>query len=96
MFDFLSYARDTGLEIKVLPPAEGVFISLEIRDPKTGFYERCEITDQEARSCANIDRHTGYVLDRMAARIGSRTAKLYADRHKSRQMREMEALFREA
>lgn len=95
MFDFLSYARDTGLEVKILPPGEGAFISLEIRDPESGFYERCEITDQKARSCANIDQHTGRVLDQMAARIGSRKAQEYAARHRSWQMREVEALFRD-
>ena len=32
MFDFLSYVRDSGLEIKLLPPKEGVLIALEMRD----------------------------------------------------------------
>lgn len=94
MFDFLSYARDTGLEIKVLPPAEGVFISLEVRDPETGFAEQREITDADARSCGNIDTYTGQVLDRMAAKIGSRTAQLYANKHSSNMMREKEDFFR--
>lgn len=94
MFDFLSYVRDTGLEVTVLPPSEGVLIRLEVRDPKSCFYERCDITDSDARSCGNIDTYTGQVLDRMAAKIGSRTAQLYANRHSSNMMREAEDFFR--
>ena len=94
MFDFLSYVRDSGLEVKLLPPGAGVLIYLEVRDPDTGYTERHEITDQEARGCANIDQHTGQVLDQMAARIGRKKAKLYADRYQGNKMREMEKLFR--
>ena len=94
MFDFLSYVRDSGLEIKLLPPKEDILISLELREPDTGYAERHEITDQEARGCANIDQRTGQVLDQMAARIGRKKAKLYADRYQGNKMREMEKLFR--
>ena len=94
MFDFLSYVRDSGLEVKLLPPGAGVLIYLEVRDPDTGYAERHEITEQEARGCANIDMHTGQVLDQMAARIGRKKAKLYADRYQGNKMREMEKLFR--
>lgn len=96
MFDFISYARDTGLEIKILPMGPGVLIAMEIRDPETGFFEKHEITNREAASCANIDTYTGRVLDQMAARIGRRKAQLYASRHTSQQMRDREDFFREA
>lgn len=94
MFDFISYSRDSGFEIKILPPVDGVLIHLELRDPDTGYFERRAITDREASSCSNIDRYTGQVLDTMAARIGSRKAQLYADRHIGNQMREREKFFR--
>ena len=94
MFDFISYSRDSGFEITILPPVDGVLIHLELRDPDTGYFERRAITDREASSCSNIDRYTGQVLDSMAARIGSRKAKLYADRHISNQLRERENFFR--
>lgn len=94
MFDFLSYVRDSGMEIKLLPPGEGMLIRLEVRDPRTGYYERREITDEEARKAANIDKYTGKVLDTMLAKIGKRIATRYANTHKSRQMREREEFFR--
>lgn len=77
------------------PPREGVLIALEMRDAERGFYERREITDQEARRCANIDIYTGQVLDQMAAHIGSRKAQEYANRHGSRKMRELDDFFRD-
>lgn len=95
MFDFLSYVRDSGIEITLLPPKDGVLIRLEVRDPQTGYYERREITDKQAASCGNIDVYTGQVLDQMAARIGARKAQEYAARHKSKQMRDRENFFRE-
>lgn len=94
MFDFLSFVRDTGFEVKVLPPSEGVLICLELRDPKSCFCECCAITDEEARSCGNIDAYTGRMLDMMAARIGSKTAQLYANRLGDRQRQEREDFFR--
>lgn len=94
MFDFLSYVRDSGLEVKLLPPGAGVLIYLEVRDPDTGYAERHKIADQEARGCVNIDQHTGQVLDQMAARIGRKKAKLYADRHGSHKRQEREDFFR--
>ena len=33
MFDFISYSRDSGFEITILPPVDGVLIHLELRDP---------------------------------------------------------------
>ena len=94
MFDFISYVRDSGIEITLLPPKDGVLIRLEVRDPQTGYYERREISDKEAAQCINIDRYTGQVLDQMAARIGARKAKEYANRHASNQLRDHEKLFR--
>ena len=96
MFDFISYSRDSGFEIKILPPVDGVLIHLELRDPDTGYFERRAITDREASSCSNIDRYTGQVLDTMAARIGSRKAQLYADRHKSQKRQEMEKFWKQS
>ena len=94
MFDFISYVRDSGLQLRILPPADGILISLELRDPDTGYFERRAITDREASSCSNIDRYTGQVLDSMAAKIGARKAQLYANRHSGNQMREREKFFR--
>lgn len=94
MYDFLSFVRDTGVEVKILPPGEGVLIRLEVRDSDTGYFEGRAITDVEASRCANIDKYTGEVLDQMAARIGRKKAKLYADRHISKQLRERENFFR--
>ena len=94
MFDFISYVRDSGLQLRILPPADGILISLELRDSDTGYFEGYAITDAEASKCANIDKYTGKVLDRMAAKIGARKAKLYADRHISNQLRERENFFR--
>lgn len=94
LFDFISYSRDSGLEIKILPPVTGILIHLELRDPSTGYFEGRAITDAEASRCANIDKYTGEVLDQMAARIGRKKAKLYADRHISKQLRERENFFR--
>ena len=48
MYDFLSFVRDTGVEVKILPPGAGVLIRLEVRESEHGFYERREITDKEA------------------------------------------------
>lgn len=94
MFDFISYVRDTGIEIKILPARQGVLIHLEVRDPDTGYAERREITDAEAKRCTNIDQYTGVILDQMAARIGRKKAKLYADRHGSHKRQEIEDFFR--
>ena len=94
MFDFISYVRDSGLQLRILPPADGILIHLELRDPDTGYFERRAITDREASSCSNIDRYTGQVLDTMAARIGSRKAQLYANRHKSNRRQELETFWK--
>lgn len=94
MFDFISYVRDMGVEIKIVPAASGDLITLELREPKSGYFERYTITNKEAASCGNIDTHTGRVLDRMAARVGAKRAKQYADRHISNQMRAREDFFR--
>ena len=96
MFDFISYSRDSGLEIKILPPVDGILIHLELRDPDTGYFERRAITDREVSSCSNIDRYTGQVLDRMVARIGAKKAKEYADRHKSQKRQEMEVFWKQS
>lgn len=95
MYDFLSFVRDTGVEVTILPPGEGVLICLEVREAEHGFCERRAITDSEAASCGNIDIYTGQVLDRMVARIGAKKAQEYAARHKSKQMRDREDFFRE-
>ena len=94
MFDFISYVRDSGLQLIILPPMPGTLINLELRDPDTGYFERRAITDREASSCSNIDRYTGQVLDTMAAKIGARKAQLYANRHKSNKRQELENFFR--
>lgn len=94
MFDFISYVRDSGLQLRILPPMPGTLINLELRDMETGYFEGYAITDAEASKCSNIDKYTGEVLDRMAAKIGARKAKLYADRHISNQLRERENFFR--
>ena len=94
MFDFISYVRDSGLHLSILPPMPGTLINLELRDLETGFYEGYAITDKEASKCSNIDKYTGEVLDRMAAKIGARKTRLYADRHIGNQMREREKFFR--
>lgn len=94
MFDFISYVRDSGLQVRILPPTAGVLISLEVRDPVTGFCECQAITDRDAAKCSNIDKYTGAVLDSMAARIGAKCAKMYANRHVSNQMQEREDFFR--
>ena len=96
MYDFLSFVRDTGVEVKILPPGAGVLIRLEVRESEHGFCERREITDKEAASCSNIDRYTGQVLDTMAARIGSRKAQLYANRHKSNKRQELETFWKQS
>ena len=96
MFDFISYVRDSGLQLRILPPADGILISLELRDSDTGYFEGRAITDAEASRCANIDKYTGEVLDQMAARIGRRKAQLYADRHTSRKRAEMETFWKES
>ena len=93
MFDFISYVRDSGLQVRILPPTAGVLISLEVRDPATGYCERQAITDRDAAKCSNIDKYTGAVLDSMAARIGAKKAQLYANRHKSNKRQELEKLF---
>lgn len=93
MFDFISYVRDSGLQIRILPPVPGILIHLELRDEDTGYCESHAITDDEASKCTNIDKYTGEVLDRMAATIGRKKAKLYADRFKGTQMREMETFW---
>lgn len=95
MFDFISYVRDSGLQLRILPPADGILISLELRDPDTGYFERRAITDREASSCSNIDRYTGQVLDTMAAKIGARKAQLYANRHKSNKRQELETFWKQ-
>ena len=96
MYDFLSFVRDTGVEVKILPPGAGVLIRLEVREPEHGFCERRAITDSEAASCGNIDIYTGQVLDRMVARIGAKKAKEYADRHRSRKRQEMEIFWKQS
>lgn len=96
MFDFISYVRDSGLQLRILPPADGILISLELRDSDTGYFDGRAITDVEASRCANIDKYTGEVLDQMAARIGQKKARLYADRHRSRKRQEMEVFWKQS
>lgn len=96
MFDFLSYVRDSGLEIRLMPPSAGELIALEVLDQASGHRERHRITNRDAAACTNIDQYTGRVLDQMAAKIGSRKAKEYANRHGSRKRQEIEDFFREA
>ena len=94
MFDFISYVRDSGLQVRILPPTAGMLISLEVRDPATGYCEHQAITDRDAAKRSNIDKYTGAVLDSMAARIGAKKAQLYANRHKSNKRQELENFFR--
>lgn len=94
MFDFISYVRDSGLQVRILPPIGNALITLELRDPNTGYTERHIITDRDASTCSNIDKYTGAVLDSMAARIGSKKARMYANKHKSNQMQEREKFFK--
>ena len=94
MFDFISYVRDSGLQLRILPPMPGTLINLELRDLETGYCEGYAITDREASSCSNIDRYTGQVLDTMAAKIGARKAQLYANRHKSNKRQELETFWK--
>ncbi len=96
MFDFISYVRDSGLQLRILPPADGILISLELRDSDTGYFEGRAITDVEASRCANINKYTGEVLDQMAERIGRKKAKLYADRHKSQKRQELETFWKQS
>ena len=96
MFDFISYVRDSGLQLRILPPVTGILIHLELRDPGTGYFERRAITDSEAGRCSNIDKYTGQILDTMAARIGSRKAQLYANRHKSNKRQELETFWKQS
>lgn len=94
MFDFISYVRDSRFHVHIIPPTDGALIVLELREPKTGYCERYTITDRDASMCSNIDKYTGKVLDTMAARIGSRKARMYANKHKSNKMQEREDFFR--
>lgn len=94
MFDFISYVRDSGLQVRILPPLPGILINLEVRDADTGYVEKCAITDYEASKCTNIDKYTGEMLDSMAARIGAKKAQLYANRHKSNQRQELETFWK--
>lgn len=96
MYDFLSFVRDTGVEVKLLPPGEGVLIRLEVRESEHGFCERYDITDAEAASCGNIDTYTGMVLDKMVAKIGARKAQEYADRHASNRRQELEKFWKQS
>ena len=96
MCDFLSFVRDTGIEVKILPPGAGVLIRLEVREPEHGFCERREITDKEAASCGNIDVYTGQVLDQMVAKIGARKAQEYANRHRSNKRQELETFWKQS
>lgn len=96
MFDFISYVRDSGLQVRILPPLPGILISLEVRDAATGYVEKCAITDYEASKCTNIDKHTGEILDSMAAKIGAKKAQLYANRHKSNQRQELEKFWKQS
>ena len=52
LFDFISYVRDSGLQVRILPPTAGVLISLEVRDSATGYYEYQAITDRTRRTAA--------------------------------------------
>lgn len=96
MYDFLSFVRDTGVEVKILPPGAGVLIRLEVRESEHGFYERREITDKEAASCGNIDVYTGQVLDQMVAKIGAKKAQEYANRHRSNKRQELETFWKQS
>lgn len=93
VFDFISYARDTGMTINIIPGRKGVLVSLEIVSPD-GYIESCDITDDDARHALNIDAYTGKILDAMSARIGKRKAEDYSRMHKGNQMRERERFFR--
>ena len=48
MFDFISYVRESGLQVCILPPLPGILLSLEVRAADTGYVEKCAITDYEA------------------------------------------------
>lgn len=93
MFDFISFARDTGVTVNIIPGRKGVLISLEIVTPD-GYIESCDITDGDARRASNIDIFTGNILNAMIARIGKRKAEDYSRTHKCNQMREREKFFK--
>ena len=94
MYDFLSFVRDTGVEVKIFPPREEVMICMEVRETEHGFCERRELTAKEAASCGNIDVYTGQVLDQMVAKIGARKAQEYANRHRSNKRQELETFWK--
>lgn len=94
MFDFISFARDTGVTVNIIPGRKGVLVSLEIVTPD-GYIESCDITDSDARQASNIDIYTGQLLDAMIAKAGKRKAEDYSRRHKGNQRRDIENLFRE-
>lgn len=93
LFDFISFARDTGVTVNIIPGRKGVLVSLEIVTPD-GYIESCDITDGDARNASNIDAYTGKILDAMIAKAGKRKADDYSRRHKGNQLREREKFFR--
>ena len=93
MFDFISFARDTGTTVNIIPGRNGTLVSLEIVDPD-GYVESCEITDSDVRSAANVDIYTGQMLSAMIAKIGSRKAEDYARLHHGNQRRALEDFWR--
>ena len=93
MFDFVSYANDSGVQITIKPGNGKDLCTLEIID-KTGCKESETVTAKEIRQAENIDRLLGRVLDRMAARIGSKKAAHYSAKRFSVQMAEREKFFK--
>lgn len=96
MFDFLSFVRDTGVEVKILPPGKGVLIRLEVREAEHGFTIKRDITDKEAASCGNIDEYTGRILDGMVKKIREKKEREYAARHASVKRQELETFWKQS
>ena len=93
MFDFVSYANDSGVQITIKPGNGKDLCILEIID-KTGRKETETVTQKEIRQAENIDRLLGRILDRMAARIGRKKAAHYSAKNVSAQMAEREKFFK--
>ena len=93
MFDFVSYANDMDVDITIKPGNGKDLCTLEIID-KTGCKESEIVTAKEIRQAENIDRLLGRILDRMAARIGSKKATHYSAKRFSVQMAEREKFFK--
>lgn len=92
--DLISYTRDTGYKLHIIPGEPGEYIRLRMIDPASKNESRRTITESEIAGMAAKDLHIHLILNEMVEEINLKKAREAERKLDARQMREREKLFR--